>query len=111
MPLVPKLWDRTGGALLMRAGAAGRLTTVGRRSGQERTVQCGFLGWADGSVLVGSAADRQWPQNLLVAGCCTFEANGLPARRYTAAVLEGAERTAAIAEFRAARGDRAAAMF
>jgi deazaflavin-dependent oxidoreductase (nitroreductase family) len=111
MPLIPKLWDLTGGALLMRSGRAGRLTTVGRTSGQPRTVQCGFLRRVDGSLLVGSAEGRDWPRNLGAAGWCTFEAKGLPLARYEATRLEGAARLAAVEEFRATRGDRAAAMF
>ena len=111
MPLIPKLWDLTGGAVLMRAGTAGRLTTVGRTSGQPRTVQCGFLRRPDGAILVGSAEGRHWPRNLAAAGWCTFEAKGLPARRYQATTLEGDARRAAIEEFRNARGDRATAMF
>lgn len=111
MPLIPKLWDLTGGALLMRAGRAGRLSTVGRRTGQPRTVQCGYLRRPDGTVIVGSAKGRSWPANLAAAGECTFEARGMPARRYVARVLDGAERQAAVDEIKAARGERAISMY
>jgi hypothetical protein len=111
MPIVPRLWDLTGGALLMRSGRAGRLTTVGRTSGQRRTVQCGYLQRADGTLLVGSAQGRHWPRNLAEAGWCTFEAREIPPRRYSATELDGQARTSAIEEFREARGDRAARMF
>jgi deazaflavin-dependent oxidoreductase (nitroreductase family) len=110
MPLIPKLWDLTGGALLLRSGSAGRLTTVGRTSGESRTIQCGFLRHDDGSLLVGSAQGRSWPLNLAAAGWCDFEAKGLASRRYRARPLEGAERDAAVAEFRTARGPRAASV-
>jgi deazaflavin-dependent oxidoreductase (nitroreductase family) len=95
----------------MRSGVAGRLSTVGRTSGQPRTVQCGFLRRPDGTLLVGSVDGRQWPQNLAAAGWCTFEAKGLPARRYAVRRLEGAERQSAVEAFRSARGERAARMF
>ena len=111
MPLVASLWDLTGGAILVRVGAAGRLTTLGRASGQPRTVQCGFLQRADGTVLVGSAEGRQWPRNLAAAGWCTFEARGLPKQRYRARQLDGAQRDRAISDFREARGERAAKLF
>ena len=111
MPLRTKLWDLTGGALLMRTARAGRLTTVGRKSGEPRTVQCGFVRRPDGTVLVGSAQGRQWPANLAAAGTCTFEARRLPARRYRAVVLEGPAREAALDEIRRARGARALRMF
>jgi deazaflavin-dependent oxidoreductase (nitroreductase family) len=111
MPLIPRLWDLTGGALLWRAGLAGRLTTPGRRSGQLRTVQCGYLERADGTVLVGSVRGRHWPDNLAAAGWCTFERRGRAPRRYVARELEGDERAAATAEFLAQRGERAARMF
>ena len=111
MPLIPKIWDLTGGALLMWSGRAGRLTTVGRTSGQPRTVQCGFLRRPDGTILVGSAEGRQWPRNLAAAGWCIFEAKGVAKGRFEAKALEGPARIAAIEEFRAARGDRAAAVF
>ena len=110
MPLAARLWDLTGGALLLRSGVAGRLTTPGRTTGQLRTIQCGFLRRGDGSVIVGSAPDRQWPRNLAAAGWCDFEARSLPGRRYVATALTGQAREAAIAEFRAARGARATAM-
>jgi deazaflavin-dependent oxidoreductase (nitroreductase family) len=111
MPLIPRLWDLTGGALLWRAGLAGRLTVPGRRSGVPRTVQCGFLERADGSVIVGSVSGRQWPANLAAAGRCTFQPRGRTARSYTARELEGDERAAATAEFLERRGERAARMF
>ena len=111
MPLLPRLWDLTGGALLWRGGLAGRLATPGRRSGRMRTVQCGFLERGDGSVLVGSVSGRHWPENLAAAGWCTFEARGRTRRRYVARELQGEERAAATAEFLARRGERAARMF
>jgi deazaflavin-dependent oxidoreductase (nitroreductase family) len=111
VPVIPRLWDLTGGALLMRSGRAGRLTTLGRKSGQPRTVQCGFVRRGDGTILVGSARGRQWPLNLATAGWCTFEARDVPSHRYVATSLDGAEREAAIAEIRAARGERAARAF
>jgi deazaflavin-dependent oxidoreductase (nitroreductase family) len=111
MPIIPRLWDLTGGALLWRAGLAGRLTTPGRRSGTLRTVQCGYLDRPNGSILVGSVQGRQWPENLAAAGWCTFEARRLPPRRYTAEELQGADRAAATAEFLERRGERAARMF
>lgn len=95
----------------MRAGAAGKLSTIGRSSGQPRTIQCGFLAKPDGSILVGSAQGRHWPRNLEAAGWCTFAAKDLPERRYRAVRLEGADRLAAIEAFRARRGERATAMF
>ena len=111
MPLLPRLWDMTGGALLIRSGRAGRLTTPGRSSGALRTVPCGFLRRADGTILVGSAQGRHWPLNLLAAGWCRFEAKGVPEGRYVATLLEGRPREDAIGAFREARGARAAAMF
>ena len=111
MPVIPRLWDLTGGALLMRSGRAGRLSTIGRQSGELRTVQCGFHERPDGRILVGSAEGRQWPKNLAAAGWCLFEARDMPARRYDSQLLEGADRDAAIDEFRATRGERAAAIF
>jgi deazaflavin-dependent oxidoreductase (nitroreductase family) len=111
MRILPNLWDVTGGALLMRSGRAGRLTTVGRKSGQPRTVQCGFVPREYGTLLVGSAKGRQWPANLAAAGSCTFEARGFPARRYDAIVLEGVTRADALEEIRRARGERALGMF
>ena len=111
MPLIPRIWDATGGALLWRSGFAGRLTTPGRRSGQLRTVQCGYLQRPDGSVLVGSVEGRHWPANLAAAGWCMFETRDQPARRFTATELHGADREAATAAFRARRGERAARMF
>jgi deazaflavin-dependent oxidoreductase (nitroreductase family) len=111
MPLRTKLWDLTGGALLMRGGLAGRLTTVGRSSGQPRTVQCGFVRLPDGGIIVGSAEGRHWPQNLLAAGWCTFEAEGVPSARYTARRLAGPERAAAIEAVRAQRGARGTRMY
>ena len=111
MPFIPKLWDLTGGALLMRSGRAGSLSTVGRSSGLPRTIQCGYLRRPDGTILVGSAEGRQWPRNLEAAGWCLFSAKDLPGRRYDARALEGEERAAAIDEFRAVRGERAAAIF
>ena len=111
MAIRAKLWDLTGGAFLVRAGVAGRLTTIGRKSGLPRTVQCGFVRRADGTLLIGSAQGRKWPANLAGAGWCMFEARDLPARRYDAVVLEGARRQAALDEIRRARGDRALRMF
>lgn len=111
MPAVPKLWDLTIGALLVRSGRAGRLTTVGRHSRQPRTTQCGFIRRPDGTIVVGSAVGRQWPANLAAAGSCTFEAQGLPARHYRASVLEGPARTAAVEEVRAVRGRAGAGMY
>lgn len=111
MPLIPRLWDLTGGALLMRAGRAGRLTTVGRMTGRPRTVQCGFVQRADGTILVGSAVGRHWPANLAAAGTCRFEARGSPPATYDAVVLEGAARADALDEIRRARGERAIGMF
>ena len=111
MPLIPRLWDLTGGAVLWRAGLAGRLTTPGRRSGKLRTVQCGYLDRPDGSVLVGSVRGRHWPDNLASAGWCTFEARRLPARRFVAIELHGEKRAAATAEFLERRGERAGRMF
>jgi deazaflavin-dependent oxidoreductase (nitroreductase family) len=110
MPVKERLWDMTGGALLMRSGRAGRLTTTGRKSGKPRTVQCGYLARADGTLIVGSVKDREWPLNLRAAGWCLFEARGLPARRYGATQLEGHALHAAIEELRAARGERMAQM-
>ena len=108
--LARTLWDRTGGALLMRTGAAGRLTTVGRVSGALRTVQCGYVALEDGSLLVGSAEGREWPHNLAASGTCTFEARGLPPARYRATRLSGEEQADAILTVRGKRGERAAQM-
>jgi deazaflavin-dependent oxidoreductase (nitroreductase family) len=110
MSLIPKLWDLTGGAVLMRSGRAGSLTTVGRFSGRPRTIQCGYMQRPTGTVLVGAATGRQWPRNLEAAGWCFFSARDMPDGRYDARVLEGEERAAAIDEFRTARGERAAAI-
>jgi hypothetical protein len=71
MPPFSRIWDRTGGALLMRRGLAGRLTTVGRRSGEPRTIQCGFLLRPDGTILIGSAEGRQWPQTIFALPAAT----------------------------------------
>jgi hypothetical protein len=74
-------------------------------------VQCGFLERPDGSVLVGSAAGRHWPENLAAAGWCAFAIRGRAPRRYVATELQGEDRAAATAEFRARRGERAARAF
>ena len=111
MSIRSRVWDLTGGALLMRAGRAGRLTTIGRRSGQPRTSQCGYIRRPDGRIVVGSAIGRQWPQNLAAAGTCTFEARGLPPWRYSATVLTGAARQEALAEVAAARGAAGTRMY
>jgi len=110
MPLIARLWDATGGALLLRSGRAGWVTTPGRVSGQLRTVPCGYLSRSDGTILVGSADGRHWPRNLAAAGWCLFRSRELEQRRYVATVLDGAQRGAALDDFRRARGDRAAAM-
>ena len=110
MPIKTRIWDLTGGALLLRSGRAGRLTTPGRKSGQPRTIQCGYLERPDGTVIVGSATGREWPKNLAAAGWCSFESKTLPARRYTAVQLDGAALEAAVEELRAARGERMARM-
>jgi deazaflavin-dependent oxidoreductase (nitroreductase family) len=111
MPIRTRAWDATGGALLARAGKAGRLTTVGRRSGEPRTVRCGFVRRADGTIVVGSRDGRQWPANLAAAGWCTFEARGLPSREYDAIVLDGAARDDALAALVRAQGGRSGAMY
>jgi hypothetical protein len=110
VPIKERLWDLTGGALLMRSGRAGQLTTPGRNSGTLRTIQCGYLPRADGTLIVGSVKGREWPLNLRSAGWCLFEARGLPERRYTATPLDGAALHAAVEELRAARGERMAQM-
>lgn len=111
MLILNRLWDATGGRLLMRAGRAGTLTTIGRRSGERRTVQCGFVRLEDGSIVVGSAIGRQWPENLAAAGWCEFEAPGLPRQEYKAVPLEGAARAEALAALRSALGRRADRMY
>lgn len=111
MRLIRWLWDTTGGALLVRSQKAGTLTTPGRKSGAMRTVRCGYLRRPAGTILVGSAEGRQWPQNLEAAGWCYFEGRGLPRRRYRAERLKGDDRDAAIEDFRRARGDRATSIF
>jgi deazaflavin-dependent oxidoreductase (nitroreductase family) len=111
MPLRTRIWDATGGRLLVRAGKAGTLTTVGRRSGQPRTVQCGFVRRAGGTIVVGSADGRQWPANLAAAGSCTFEAPGIPRQAYDAVVLEGEARAEALAELVRSQGGRSGGMY
>jgi deazaflavin-dependent oxidoreductase (nitroreductase family) len=111
MPLIPRLWDATGGALLWRSGLAGRLTTPGRRSRKLRTVQCGYLKPPNGSILVGSVEGRHWPENLAAAGWCTFETRDRAPRHCTATELQAEDRAAATAEFRERRGERAARIF
>jgi deazaflavin-dependent oxidoreductase (nitroreductase family) len=111
MPLRTRLWDATGGALLVRAGKAGTLTTIGRRSGEPRSVQCGFVQRPDGTIIVGSATGRQWPANLAAAGRCTFEPRGGPRREYDAVVLDGDAGRDALAELVRGQGGRSGSMY
>ena len=111
MPLRTRLWDATGGRLLAQTGRAGRLTTIGRRSGQPRTIQCGFARMPDGAIIVGSAVGRQWPENLAAAGWCRFEAKDLPAREYDATPLTGRAREEALTALRGALGSRGSSMY
>ena len=46
-------------------GKVARITTLGRRSGQARTVSVGYVDEADGSVLVAAGERAQWALNLI----------------------------------------------
>ena len=73
-----------------------RLTTVGRRSGLQRTVSIGFLAETDGSLLVAAASDTTgWATNLRPEPGCSVELDG-HRQRWHAELLVEPERSAAI---------------
>ena len=57
---------------LVRSGRFARLAIRGRRSGQSRAVNVGFVEESDGSILVAAGSpDASWAQNLLSDPDCT----------------------------------------
>ncbi len=50
---------------LVAAGRFARIETIGRRSGQPRTVTVGFVEDADGAILVAARNRADWAENLL----------------------------------------------
>jgi deazaflavin-dependent oxidoreductase (nitroreductase family) len=57
---------------LVRGGRFARLAIHGRRSGESRSVNVGFVEEADGSVLVAAGSpDASWALNLLAEPDCT----------------------------------------
>ena len=57
---------------LVRTGRFARLAIRGRRSGEERLVNVGFVEEPDGTILVAAgAADASWALNLLADPDCT----------------------------------------
>ena len=111
MRILPWLMDHTGGPVLYRIGRAGRLTVVGRSSGLLRTTMCQFRARPDGTIVIGSREGRQWPATVAAAGRCRFEAHGRPARDFSATMLEGPARAAAIAELAGSPDGRGASFY
>jgi deazaflavin-dependent oxidoreductase (nitroreductase family) len=67
---------------LVDDGRVLRLVTRGRTTGEERTVAVGFVGEANGSVLISARSDTTaWARNLLADPTCRVEVSG---RRYDA---------------------------
>ena len=57
---------------LVRSGRFARLAIRGRRSGESRPVNVGFVEESDGTILVAAGApDASWAQNLLSDPDCT----------------------------------------
>jgi deazaflavin-dependent oxidoreductase (nitroreductase family) len=57
---------------LVRSGRFARLAIRGRRSGQSRAVNVGFVEEPDGTILVGAGSpDASWAQNLLSDPDCS----------------------------------------
>jgi deazaflavin-dependent oxidoreductase (nitroreductase family) len=57
---------------LVRSGRFARLTIRGRRSGEARSVDVGFVAEPDGTILVAAGApDASWALNLLAEPDCT----------------------------------------
>ncbi|WP_244892665.1 nitroreductase family deazaflavin-dependent oxidoreductase [Mycobacterium asiaticum] len=89
----------TGGRLgTMGFGKVGLVTSVGAKSGEERTHPLTLIPDSDGLLAIGSNYGRAkhpaWSANLKANPECTIEFNG-PPRRYRAELLTGAEREAA----------------
>lgn len=76
----------------------GIVTTTGAKSGQARPQPLVLIDDGDGLLAIGSNYGRPthpgWSHNLLAEPACTVEFNG-PPRPYTAALLEGDQRTTA----------------
>lgn len=96
MNVLMRTFNRSFGARMAKTGRFVLIETVGRTSGKRHATPVGYVQAPDGTLLVGAGAPgAHWAQNLVANPGCRASLEGAT-RGYTAIVLTGAEREAAL---------------